>query len=202
MYLKGVGCCKKVVGVCTPGPAGPEGPTGPQGATGPSGPSLSALLFYEGIVFDGVSPDGSSNELTFNISDTSYNGYPRFIDNSGLISFADLSGCNNCFIEMYSHCDASTNDSGSRNYINLDLSGITVVPNSLSVVDLDTRSVQKGSLAHLTFGPSMYKIVDTSTINNNLSINTSNTYKLRVSVGHDYEIDELKLIIKVIQFDI
>lgn len=193
LYLKSKNCCKKIVEVCTPGPQGPQGPQGIQGN------SKGALLFYNDISFN--SPGVSIT--TYNNSITSNNGLERFIINN-LIDFSSLNSLvssNNCFIELYSHCDALAGSSGAANFLTIDLSGVNIVPNSLGIVDIDTRSVEKGSEQHLSFGPSLYKLVNNSTISNNLCINTNNTYNLRVSTGRPYDLKEFRLIIKLILFE-
>ena len=190
LYLKSKNCCKKIVEVCTPGPQGPQGPQGI------AGNSKSALLFYNDLTFtvDDILT------ATYNNSITSNNGFERFIINN-LIDFSSLNSLvssNNCFIEIYSHCDAIAGSSGSSNFVTIDLSGVNIVPNSLGIVDIDTRSVEKGAEQHLSFGPALYKLVNHNTANNTLCINTNNTYGLRVSTGRPYDLKEIRLSIKVI----
>jgi len=202
-YLKTKNCCKKIVEVCTPGPQGEQGPPGPQGEQGPPGPSgtnnmTTGLLFYNNIT---LNQSGSQPEIeigVYNETDTSYNGVEQFIDNDGNINFSSLSDCSNALIEIYAHCDASAGSTGQSNYVKFDLSGVSIEANSLSIIDIDTRSVEKGSQEHLSFGPTLYKVLNSTTSNTNKSIHSSNTYSLRVSSGRSYNLSELKLIIKVI----
>ena len=188
-YLKSKNCCKKIVETCTPGPQGPPGN------------SKNASLFYNNLLFEagGVSTAG------YNSITTSNNGFERYINiNNNLIDFNSLTSLvssNICFLEIYSHCDAKAGDTGTGNFIKIDLSGVILEPNSLQTVDIDTRSVEKGIEEHLSFGPVLYKLVNNSNANNNLCINTKNTYSLRVSTGRPYELTEIKLIIKLIIFE-
>ena len=211
LYLKTKGCCKKIVEVCTPGPEGPAGPAGPAGPTGPTGPegpqgepgikgvTKNALLFYQDISLNADDISFAS----YDAADTSNNGFERFItgDEITFSSLSTLVSTNNCFIEIYSHCDANAVSAGGSNFVKIDLSGITTEPDSLQIVDIDTRSVEKGTQEHLSFGPTLHKLVNTSTSDNNLCINTNNKYRLRVSVGRNYNLFEIKLIMKVILFE-
>ena len=186
-YLKSKNCCKKIVETCTPGPQGPPGN------------SKNASLFYNNLTFEGagVLIADYNSITTFN------NGFERYINNN-LIDFnslASLVSSNICFLEIYSHCDATAGNTGTVNFIKIDLSGVNLEPNSLQTIDIDTRSVEKGTEEHLSFGPVLYKLVNNSNANNNLCINTKNTYSLRVSTGRPYELTEIKLIIKVIIFE-
>ena len=193
LYLKTKNCCKKIVEVCTPGPQGI------QGEQGPPGNSKNALLFYNNLSF----AESGVLSATYDSASTLNNGFERFIT-GGNITFSSLStlvSTNNCFIEIYAHCDAEAGSSGGSNFIKIDLSGISTQPNSLNIIDIDTRSVEKGTQEHLSFGPTLHKLVNTSTPDNNLCINTNNTYKLRVSTGREYDLFEIKLIIKVILFE-
>ena len=192
LYLRNKNCCKKIVEVCTPGPKGD------------TGSMINALLFYEDISLvpqNGTTPDISL--CVYDAIDTSYNGVSRFIDNSGNISFSDLSNCNNCMVEIYCHCDAETVSDGQGNYVKFDLSGISIVSNTLNTIDIDTRSVEKGTLEHLSFGPCLYKLIHHSNPDTNFckSIHTDNIYKLRVESGREYDLTEIKLIIKIINYE-
>lgn len=184
------------------GPQGPEGPQGPQGPEGPSYPTMNALIFYEDISLD---PQGGSEDIslaTYGVLDTSYNGVSRFIQPDGTITFSDISYCTNCMVEIYAHSDAEAGSTGTANYVKIDLSGLTVEPNSLSIIDIDTRSVEKGSETHLSFGPSTYRLVNTTSAQVNKCIHFNNTYKLRISVGREYTLRELKLVMKIINYDV
>lgn len=196
LYLRTKNCCKKVVEVCTPGPEGPQGPEGPPG---PAGSITNALLFYQDISL--VPPNGNQPDISiciYDANDTSYNGVERFIDTNGYITFTDLSNCSNSMVEIYVHCDAEAISEGQSNYVKFDLSGISIEPDSLSVVDIDTRSVEKGAQEHLSFGPCLYKVLNTTSANTNKCIHTNNTYVLRVESGREYDLTEIKFIIKVI----
>lgn len=181
-YLRTKNCCKKIVEVCTPGPQGPPGPS-----------IQTAYLIYNDISFN----IAGSAPLVLDTIKSQNNGIIKFIDTNGYINFSDLS---NCLVEIYSHCDATADNTGTDNFVTIDLSAISYEPNSLSIVDIDTRSVSKGDEAHLSFGPSMYKVLSNTNLNNNLCINNSNKYVLRITTGRRYEIKELKLIIKVIYY--
>jgi len=67
--------------------------------------------------------------------------------------------------------------------------------NTLQIIDIDTSSVEKGGEAHLSFGPSAYKVENEPTCNL-LTIKKDSKYKLRVLVGRSYGLSEIKLIIK------
>lgn len=196
-YLKTKNCCKKIVEVCTPGPQGEQGPPGPPGPSGTNN-ITTGLLFYNNISLDTQGSDTATVIGVYNETDTSYNGVEQFIDNDGNINFSSLSDCSNALIEIYAHCDASAGSTGQSNYIKFDLSGVSIETNSLSIIDIDTRSVEKGSQEHLSFGPTLYKVLNNTTSNTNKSIHSSNTYSLRVSSGRPYNLSEVKLIIKVI----
>ena len=203
LYLRGKDRCAKVV--CSPGPQGPQGPPGPQGEQGiqgiqgPIGPSgsgtnlTSALLFYDQV--DITNNQGDKETPTYNSTTTANNGLEQFIVSSGIISFSSLE---DCIIEVYCHCDAQAGSTGQANFVKFDLSGVSIEPNSLDVIDIDTRSVEKGTEEHLAFGPCLYKVVGTNTTSNNLTINKNNTYQLEVETGRPYTLTEIKLIIKVI----
>ena len=212
IYIRNKNCCKKIVEVCTPGPEGPQGPEGPIGPsgeqgpigeTGPQGSMINALLFYEELTLEGSGASSPDISLaTYSVSDTSYNGIERFISSDGLISFSDISNCNNCMLEIYFHTDTSSNNSGQSNYLTVDLSGISTMPNSLSVIDIDTRSIQKGTQEHLAFGPCLYRLTNTDSPQTNKTIHFSNTYRLRLESGRQETLTELKLIMKIINYEI
>lgn len=186
LYLRERGCCK-IVEVCTPGPQGPQGEIGIPG----TGNITTALLFYDNITFG--EPSGAY--LTYSESNTSANGYSYFVNSSGELSFSSLPP--GSLIEIYCHCDANSSSSGSSNYITINLREVSGSANPLQIVDLDTRSVQKSTTSHLTFGPTSYKIVSDS-VSSPLSIHNDNVYKLFAEVGKPYTLEELKLVIKVI----
>ena len=117
---------------------------------------------------------------------------------TGDASSAQFSSLEDCIIEVYCHCDAETGNTGQANFVKFDLSGVSIEPDSLDVIDIDTRSVEKGTEEHLAFGPCLYKVVGTNTTSNNLTINKNNTYQLEVETGRPYTLTEIKLIIKVI----
>ena len=180
-------CCK----VPVVGPTGPQGATGPQG---PSGATDNAILWYNITNIVGGDP---AVALTYNANDTVTLGWgiERYLDSSNNITFSSVPE-GNYLVEIYAHCDAYTNSAGTNNYITLELvrqSGTS----GLSIIDIDTRSVQKGNTNHLTFGPSAYRLTGPGgTIPVN-TIDRASTYTFRGESGIDYLLTELKLIIKV-----
>ena len=90
---------------------------------------------------------GDISVATYDSTNTANNGFERFItgDEITFSSLSTLVSSNNCFIEIYSHCDAEAGSAGSSNFVKIDLSGISTVPNSIQIVDVDTRSVEKGT---------------------------------------------------------
>jgi len=149
------------------------------------------------------------NDITFTEEDISFCQYNEtktqnngniisYINSDGLISF---SGISNCLLEFYVHADVDPNPANlTNNFVIFDLSGISTETNTLSTIDIDTRSISKNTTAHLTFGPTIYKLIDTSdvSVDKNLCISNANTYKLRVEVGKEHTLTEIKLIIKVV----
>ena len=189
------------INVCrVEGPQGPQGPQGPYGLVGPRGGGseiTQSLLFFDNV---SLNPSGNQPdivEVSYNSNITLYNGIEEFINSSGLIDFSNVAV--DSIVEISAHCDATAGSTGQSNYLILDLSGVSVDSNSLSVLDIDTRSVEKGTTTHLTFGPTTYKLVSnaTNTVNEIYSINKNNTYQFRVEAGRPYSLSEIKLSIKV-----
>lgn len=184
------------------GPQGPQGAQGPYGLIGPQGDSgashiTQALLFFSDL---SLNPSGSVPDIvdaSYNSSITIYNGVEKFVNTSGLIDFSNVAV--DSIVEISAHCDATAGSTGQSNYVILDLSGVSVDSNSLSILDIDTRSVEKGTTTHLTFGPATYKIVAnaTNTSNEIYSINKNNTYQLRAESGRSYSLAEIKLSVRI-----
>lgn len=187
LHLKNVHCKSKPIGYCV-GPAGPRGPTGKVDIK-------EAILFFKDI----SGSNAFESVLDFDYTTTVNNGLYNWIDsslNTSNITFRDISS-SSAFVEFYAHCDATAGSNGSDNYIFFDLSAISHDTNSLSIIDIDTRSVSKGGQAHLSFGPTAYKIMNSTTTNNTKVIHKNNTYRLNVKTGREYLLTEVKLIIKV-----
>lgn len=186
MYIRSKGCCNKSITYNY------------NNSTINNITKPNVLLFYDDISLSA----GDISIIEYNNNNTINNGIKNFISEDNtynyIIDFSNLSEYNNSIIEIFSHCDATAGNTGSDNYIKLDLSGISVISNSLSIVDIDTRSVSKGDTQHLSFGPVSYKLVTSNTVDNNKCININNTYALRVKTGRDYELSEIKLSMRII----
>lgn len=187
LHLKNVHCKSGQMNYCV----GPTGPTGPAGTVD----IQEAILFFQDI----SSGDAFESELNFDYTTTINNGLYNWMDgssNSSNITFSNMAS-STAFVELYTHCDATAGNNGSDNYIFFDLSAVSHNTNSLGIVDIDTRSVAKGDQAHLSFGPSAYKVMTPTTSNNSLVIHKNNTYRLKVKTGREYALSEVKLIIKL-----
>jgi len=206
-YIRTKPCCSSTQSVSLQGPTGPQGPTGDQGLTGPTGPqgppgatspSNNAILYFS----DFVSQDASSAYLDIDFTRSQNNGIINFLDGTNTTSSITFENetLSNSYIEIYAHCDAEAGSAGQDNWVIMDLIGndlepTPIQPNSLSTVDIDTRSVQKGAQLHLSFGPSAYRVNDTTTAANNLTVHKDNKYRLRVQTGRAYTLTEIKLVI-------
>lgn len=217
-YIRTKPCCGSTQSVSSQGPTGPQGlqgdageigPTGPQGLQGdtgeagpigPQGPTQSnnAILYFSNF----ISQDASSAYLDFDLTRSQNNGIIDFLDGTNATSSITFENetLSNSYIEIYAHCDAEAGSSGQDNWVIMNLIGndletTPIQSNSLSTVDIDTRSVQKGTLLHLSFGPSAYRVNDTTTAVNNLTINKNNKYRLHVQTGRAYTLTEIKLVI-------
>ena len=175
-------CCKVPV-------VGPQGPTG-------AGSQDNAILFFTGIE---NLPADTPTLLEYDNTTTQANGIYKFMDGgtatTSPITFSSVPA-GNYWVEFYAHCDATAGSSGSANYINFDLlqqNGVS----SLSPIDIDTRSVEKGTQAHLAFGNSGYRIGGPAAGLPAFVINRDATYRLRVQVGREYTLEEIRLVIKV-----
>ena len=145
--------------------------------------------------------EAGTQYASFDKNVTDVNGYGKFItstDTGDIIDFSSL--VDNSLVEIYFHCDALAGSSGQSNYITAHLKTINDSTDPLDIIDIDTRSVQKGDKNHISFGPAMYKIVSATTTspNNSLCINKNNQYRLEIITGRDYVLSELKLVIKQI----
>ncbi len=179
------------------GQNGFQGAQGHQGSQGPSGAShiTQALYFYDDL---SGGQGGNTYTLQYNSGTTFWSGVNDFIDTSGNITFSSVA--EDSIVEIMAHIDASAGSTGQSNYIVLDLSGASGNDsNSVNIIDIDTRTVEKGNLAHLTFGPTVYKIIASSsnTANQILTINKNNVYQARAKLGRDYDLSEIKLSIRV-----
>jgi hypothetical protein len=187
-YLKcGLNACRII---------GPTGPTGPQGLPGPAGQGVldSALLFFDSVYIPVSGSTPSVIDLSYANTLSTNNGIINYMNGTASDATIDFSGINkDCLMQVFAHCDAKAGSSGTSNFITIDLSATTWQPNSLSIVDIDTRSVSKGDSAHLSFGPTAYKILQNTTVDSSLCVNKSNKYRLRVQTGRDFSLNEIKL---------
>ena len=200
-YIRTKPCCSSTQSVSLRGPTGPQGLKGDTGEAGPPGatsPSNSAILYFS----DFESQDASSAYLDIDFTRSQNNGIINFLDGTNATSSITFENetLSNSYIEIYAHCDAEAGSAGQDNWVIMDLIGndletTPIQPNSLSTVDIDTRSVQKGALLHLSFGPSAYRVNATTTADSNLTINKNNKYRLRVQTGRAYTLTEIKLVI-------
>lgn len=194
-YIRTKPCCSSTQSVSLQGPTGPTGPQGPTGATSPSN---NTILYFS----DFESQDASSAYLDIDLTRSQNNGIINFLDGQNATSSITFENetLSNSYIEIYAHCDAEAGSAGQDNWVIMDLIGndletTPIQPNSLSTVDIDTRSVQKGAQLHLSFGPSAYRVNTTTTAASNLTIHKDNKYRLRVQTGRAYTLSEIKLVI-------
>ena len=194
-YIRTKPCCSSTQSVSL---QGPQGPTGPQGPPGTTSPSNNAILYFS----DFISPDASSAYLDFDLTRSQNNGIIDFLDGENTTSSITFENetLSNSYIEIYAHCDAEAGNAGQDNWVIMELIGndletTPIQPNSISTVDIDTRSVQKGTKLHLSFGPSAYRVNATTTTNQNLTIHKDNKYRLHVQTGYAYTLTEIKLVI-------
>ena len=159
------------------------------------GEKTKALLFMNNISTLAT----TYYELTCDNITTNNNGVNNFVVDTSYISFVDVSNYGDCLLELYCHCDANTGSSSADNYIIFDLSAIEpVINNTLSIVDIDTRSVSKGLTLHMAFGTSSYKLMNTTNgIDFTKSIDFNNKYVMRAYTGVGYDLTELKLCLKI-----
>ena len=152
------------------------------------------MLFYENATLEGGEAPVA---LTYDSNQTVTLGYgiERYLDSSDNITFSSVPA-GDYLVEIYAHCDASTIASGTNNYITLELIRETGT-SGLSIIDIDTRSVQKGGINHLTFGPSAYRLTGPTGTIPAKTIDRTSTYSLRGEAGIDCTLTEIKLIIKV-----
>lgn len=158
-------------------------------------PEKIGILYFSDVQLN----DAGETLVEYDYNRTLYNGLVNFINGTGVdssILFSNENILSNSNIEIYAHCDAETDSAGNNNWIIFELVGNNVESNTLSIVDIDTRSVQKGTKLHLSFGPSAYCVKENQSIQNNLTIGKNNTYRLKVRVGKAYNLTEIKLIIK------
>lgn len=194
-YIRTKPCCSSTQSVSL---QGPQGPTGPQGPPGTTSPSNNAILYFS----DFISLDASSAYLDFDLTRSQNNGIINFLDGTNTTSSITFENetLSNSYIEIYAHCDAEAGNAGQDNWLIMELIGndletTPIQPNSISTVDIDTRSVQKGALLHLSFGPSAYRVNTTTTTDQNLTIHKNNKYRLHVQTGRAYTLTEIKLVI-------
>jgi len=195
-YIRTRACC-----VPGAGPTGPEGPVGPAGET----QIQSASLFFSDLTLAG--PDTSF--LEYDNTVTTDNGKQLFMDGTtstaGITFSSATIGPNGAYVEMYFHGDMEAGSAGQDNWIVFELVGSDqvespIASNSLATVDIDTRSVQKGELLHMSFGPSAHRLVDGATATQTFCIDKASTYRVQVRTGRAYTLTELRLVIKVIQY--
>jgi hypothetical protein len=177
------------------GDQGPQGEKGDQGDQGPAGTTLNAILFMDDISLTA----GSESVLDYNLTESTNNGIIRFTNGTGsgtTFTFSGESITDTSLVEIYAHCDAEAGSAGSDNYLTLELRCIDPLDDTLQTVDIDTRSIQKGSIAHMTFGPSAYRVVEDTT-GKNKTIKKTSEYRLYAIVGRNYDLSEIKLIMKL-----
>ena len=203
-YIRTKPCCSSTQSVSLQGPTGPQGlqgDTGPQGLQGDTG-AMSAtkntILYFS----DFISQDASSAYLDLDLTRSQNNGIINFLDGQNTTSSITFENetLSDSYIEIYAHCDAEAGSAGQDNWVIMELIGndletTPIQPNSLPTIDIDTRSVQKGALLHLSFGPSAYRVNTTTTTNQNLTIHKDNKYRLHVQTGRAYTLTEIKLVI-------
>ena len=176
-------CCK----VPVVGPPGPQGPTG-------AGTQDNAILFVNNVTFT----ESGEAVLEYDNTTTQASGIYKFMVGPATTSPITFSSvpAGNYWVELFAHCDASAGSSGSANYVTFDLvqqNGVS----SLSPIDIDTRSVEKGGQAHLAFGNAGYRIEGPTTPVPAFTINRDATSRLRAQVGRPYALEEIRLVIKV-----
>lgn len=158
-------------------------------------PEKIGILYFSDVQLN----DAGETLVEYDYNRTLHNGLVNFINGTTVdssILFSNENILSNSNIEIYAHCDAETDSAGNNNWIIFELVGNNVESNTLSIVDIDTRSVQKGTKLHLSFGPSAYCVKENQSNQNNLTIGKNNTYRLKVRVGKAYNLTEIKLIIK------
>lgn len=203
-YIRTKPCCSSTQSVSLQGPMGPTGPqgdtgeAGPQGPPGATSPSNNAILYFSDFTVTGA----DSGYLDIDITRSQNNGIIKFLDGTNATSSITFENetLSNSYIEIYAHCDAEAGSAGQDNWVIMELIGndletTPIQPNSISTVDIDTRSVQKGALLHLSFGPSAYRVNATTTAASNLTIHKDNKYRLHVQTGRAYTLTEVKLVI-------
>lgn len=177
---------------CAPG----AGPTGPEGPVGPAGETQieTASLFFSDLTLTG--PDTSF--LEYDNTMTTDNGKQLFMDGTtataGITFSSATIGPNGAYVELYFHGDMEAGSAGTDHWIVFELVG------SNQVIDIDTRSVQKGELLHMAFGPSAHRLVDGATATQTFCIDKASTYRVQVRTGRAYTLTEMRLVIKVIQY--
>jgi hypothetical protein len=174
---------------------GPRGPKGDQGASGAAGTTLNAILFMDDISLTA----GEESVLDYNLTESTNNGIIRFTNGTGsdaTFTFSGESITDTSLVEIYAHCDAEAVSAGTDNYLTFELRCTDSLDDTLQTVDIDTRSIQKGTIAHMTFGPSAYKIVEDTT-GKDKTIKKTSKYRLYAIVGRDYNLREIKLIMKL-----
>lgn len=150
------------------------------------------------LMFQDISSNTSSTPLTYDSTKTQNNGFENFLNVSNEITFSNIKDISGLVMEFYLHCNAKQEPGGGQNnYVIFDLSSTNVSSiNGLQIVDIDTRSVDRGELAHLSFGPFSYRIIDGPTADQTECIDSNNTFVLQVKSGKDFDIYNPKLVMK------
>ena len=191
MYYNNTTGCAKVCLI-----KGPRGKQGPQGDQGPAGTTLNAILFMDDISLTA----NSESVLDYNLTESTDNGIIRFTNGTGsgtTFTFSGESITDTSLVEIYAHCDAEAVSAGTDNYLTLELRCTDPLDvDTLQTVDIDTRSIQKGTTAHMTFGPSAYRVVEDTT-GKDKTIKKTSEYRLYAIAGRDYNLSEIKLIMKL-----
>jgi hypothetical protein len=175
-----------------------RGKKGPQGEQGPSGETLNALLFYDDVE---ILPD-TETIMNYNNTSTVDNGVIRFTGTTNpdtYISFENQTITSTTIAEFYAHCDTVASSGGSDNYLTLYLEVENSSDDTIQRIDIDTRSIQKSTPtnpSHLSFGPTCYRVVEEGN-GQKLTILKTSKYKFKGIAGKNYELSELKLIIKL-----
>jgi hypothetical protein len=151
------------------------------------------------LMFQDISSTTEYQSLIYDQTKTQNNGFENFLNVSNQITFSNIKDISGLVMEFYLHCNAKqgSGSGGQDNYVIFDLSSTNVSSiNGLQIVDIDTRSVDRGELAHLSFGPFSYRIIDGPTVDQNECIDSNNTFVLQVTSGKSFNIYNPKLVMK------
>lgn len=150
------------------------------------------------LMFEDISSNTTSKSLIYDSTKTQNNGFENFLNETNEITFSNIKDISGLVMEFYLHCNAQQDAGGdNNNYVIFDLSSTNVSSiNGLQTVDIDTRSVDRGEFAHLSFGPFSYRIIDLPTNDQTECIDSNNTFFLQVRSGKNFNIYNPKLVMK------